>query len=57
MTPTPSSGMTNVSLSIADAPPMNVTILRFEMDVTAASLQPANSNSNQQAVSLLKEPT
>jgi Domain of unknown function (DUF5666)/Domain of unknown function (DUF4382) len=55
MTPTPSAGMTNVSLSIGDAPPMNVTILRFEMQVTAASLQPADPM--QAAVSLLKGPT
>jgi Domain of unknown function (DUF5666)/Domain of unknown function (DUF4382) len=55
MQPTTNSTMTNVSLSMGDAPPMNVTILRFEVQVTAATLQPAMSG--QQSVSLLKRPT
>jgi hypothetical protein len=51
---TPSSATSNVSLSIGDTPPMGVTILRFELQVTAASLQPASSG--QAAVSMLNKP-
>jgi hypothetical protein len=53
--PTTNSATTNVSLSIGDAPPMGVTILRFEIQVTAATLQPAASG--QQPVSMLIKPT
>lgn len=51
---TPSSNTSNVSLSIGDAPPAGVTILRFEVQVMSASLQPAMSG--QAAVSLLSQP-
>jgi len=50
----PGSATSNVSLSIVDDPPMGVTILRFELQVTAASLQPAASG--QQAISMLNKP-
>jgi hypothetical protein len=53
--PTTNSAMANVSLSIGDAPPTGVTILRFEVQVTAATLQPAMSG--QQPVSMLNKPT
>ncbi len=50
----PSSAMSNVSLSIGDAPPAGVTILRFQIEVMSASLQPASSS--QTAVSMLNQP-
>jgi len=53
-TTTPGSATSNVSLSISDAPPSGVTIVRFEIQVMSASLQPANSS--QAAVSLLSQP-
>lgn len=37
--PASNSATTNVSVSIGDAPPTGVTILRFELQVTSASLQ------------------
>jgi Domain of unknown function (DUF5666)/Domain of unknown function (DUF4382) len=48
------SSTSNVSLSIGDAPPTGVTILRFELQVMSASLQPADST--QPAVSMLTKP-
>lgn len=50
----PSSATTNVSLSISDAPPAGVTILRFQIQVMTASLQPASTS--QSAVSMLTNP-
>lgn len=50
----PSSDTANVSLSISDAPPAGVTILRFQIEVMTASLQPASSS--QSAVSMLMNP-
>ena len=52
--PTPPSATRNVSLSISDAPPSGVTILRFEIEVMSASLQP--SSSGQQAVPMFSAP-
>lgn len=52
--PTANSATTNVSVSISDAPPTGVTILRFELQVMSASLQPASSG--QSAVSMLSKP-
>lgn len=52
--PTSNSSTTNVSVSIADAPPMGVTILRFELQVMSATLQPAASG--QSPVSMLSKP-
>jgi hypothetical protein len=43
-----------VSLTIHDNPPMGVTVLSFEIEVTGASLQPSDSSS--QPVSMLSEP-
>lgn len=54
MTTTPSSATSNVSLTIGDAPPAGVTILRFQIEVMSASLQP--SSSSQTAVSMLSQP-
>ena len=51
---TPSSATSNVSLSIGDAPPAGVTILRFQIEVMSASLLPASSS--QQPVSMLSQP-
>lgn len=51
---TPSSATSNVSLTIGDAPPAGVTILRFQIEVMSASLQPASSS--QAAVSMLSQP-
>ena len=54
-----SSGMTGgsnaiqTSFSISDTPPANVTVLRFQIQLTAASLQPMGSGP---AVSLLNSP-
>lgn len=39
--PAPSSEMVPVSFSISDTPPAGVTILRFQIQLTTASLQPA----------------
>lgn len=36
------NGVTNVSLSLRDAPPAGVTVLSFEIKVTSAILQPGN---------------
>ncbi len=55
LTPPPNSATAQVSFSIGDAPPAGVTILRFELQVTAATLQPAASG--QQPVSMLLKPT
>lgn len=57
MSPPPptSANMTNVSLTIGDAPPAGVTILRFELQVTAAALQPAAAGAS--PVSMLLHPT
>ncbi|MGO9642986.1 MAG: DUF5666 domain-containing protein [Candidatus Acidiferrales bacterium] len=46
-----------ISFNISDAPPANVTILRFQIQVTSASLQPSASNSSQQPVSMLTSAT
>ena len=55
MPPAPNSNMTNVSLTIGDAPPAGVTILRFQIQVTAATLQPAAAGAA--PVSMLIQPT
>jgi hypothetical protein len=46
--------MVPVSFSISDAPPAGVTILRFQIQVTSATLQPATMG--QPAVSMLPAP-
>lgn len=51
---TNSSGPVETSFNISDTPPTGVTILRFQIQVTAASLQPTGS---QPAVSMLNSPT
>ena len=43
------------SFSISDTPPQGVAILRFQIELTAASLQP--SSNSQQPVSMLPTPT
>jgi len=54
-TQTPSgTNMTQVSLTIHDNPPMGVTVLSFEIEVTGAALQPGDSSS--QPVSMLSGP-
>ncbi len=53
---TPSAtNMAQVSLTIHDNPPMGVTVLSFEIEVTGAALQPSGSSSSQ-PVSMLSEP-
>jgi hypothetical protein len=47
--------MAQVSLTIHDNPPMGVTVLSFEIEVTGATLQPSGSSSSQ-PVSMLSEP-
>jgi hypothetical protein len=47
--------MAQVSLTIHDNPPMGVTVLSFELEVTGATLQPSGSSSSQ-PVSMLSEP-
>jgi hypothetical protein len=49
-----SSGMVPVSLAMHDAPPSGVSILSFEIHITGASLQPADSSAA--AVSLVSAP-
>ena len=51
----PGTNMAQVSLTIHDNPPMGVTVLSFEIEVTGAILQPSGSSSSQ-PVSLLSEP-
>jgi hypothetical protein len=46
--------MAQVSLTIHDSPPMGVTVLSFEIEVTGAALQP--SDSSLQPVSMISEP-
>jgi hypothetical protein len=54
-TQTPSgTNMAQVSLTIHDSPPMGVTVLSFEIEVTGATLQPSDSSSK--PVSMLSEP-
>lgn len=48
-------GMVPMSLTIRDNPPMGVTVLSFEIQITGAALQP--SDASMQAVSLLAKPT
>src|SRR2546425_7456135 len=48
------TNMAQVSLTIHDSPPMGVTVLSFEIEVTGAALQPSDSSS--QPVSMLSEP-
>src|SRR5882762_5093029 len=48
------TNMAQVSLTIHDNPPMGVTVLSFEIEVTCAALQPSDSSS--QPVSMLSEP-
>jgi hypothetical protein len=48
------ANMTQATLTIHDNPPMGVTVLSFEIEVTGAALQP--SDSSQQPVSMLNEP-
>jgi hypothetical protein len=50
----PSPQMVPVSFSIGDNPPAGVTILRFQIQVTAATLQPADLT--QPAISMLTSP-
>ena len=47
--------MVQASLTIHDNPPMGVTVLSFDIEVTGAELQPSTSSS-QQAVSMLSGP-
>jgi Domain of unknown function (DUF5666)/Domain of unknown function (DUF4382) len=54
--PGPAGQMVPTSFSISDTPPAGVVILRFQIQVTAASLQPSPSNASQQPVSLLTAP-
>src|SRR6266481_1148591 len=55
-TPTPlGTNMAQVSLTIHDNPPMGVTVLSFEIEVTGATLQPSGPSSSQ-PVSMLSEP-
>jgi len=37
------TNMAQVSLTIHDSPPMGVTVLSFEIEVTGAALQPSDS--------------
>lgn len=46
--------MVQASLTIHDSPPMGVTVLSFDINVTGAELQP--SDSTKQPVSMLSEP-
>src|SRR6266480_7756514 len=48
------TNMAQVSLTIHDSPPMGMTVLFFEIEVTGAALQPGDSSS--QPVSMLSEP-
>lgn len=48
------AGAVPVSFTMSDNPPAGVTILRFQIQVTGASLQPAETN--QPSVSLLSSP-
>ncbi|HXW57455.1 MAG TPA: DUF5666 domain-containing protein [Candidatus Cybelea sp.] len=50
----PSAQAIPASLNISDTPPAGVSILRFQIQVTSASLEP--SNSSQTAVSMLSAP-
>ena len=52
-TPT-ATNMTQATLTIHDNPPMGVTVLSFEIEVTGAALQ--SSDSSSQPVSILSEP-
>jgi len=47
------TNMTQATLTIHDNPPMGVTVLSFEIEVTGAALQP--SDSSKQPVSMLSE--
>jgi hypothetical protein len=47
------SGPAQTSFSISDTPPMGVTVLRFQIQIMAASMQPMGSGA---AVSLLNSP-
>lgn len=49
-----SPNMVQASLTIHDNPPMGVTVLSFDIDVTGAELQPSGSGT--QPVSMLSEP-
>jgi hypothetical protein len=51
--PPSGTNMAQVSLTIHDNPPMGVTVLSFEIEVTGATLQSSGSS---QPVSLLSEP-
>jgi hypothetical protein len=48
------TNMTQATLTIRDNPPMGVTVLSFEIEVTGAALQ--SSDSSKQPVSMLSEP-
>lgn len=52
--PAPSAGMTPVSLTIGDDPPAGVAIIRFQVQITSATLQPTNTADP--AVSILLSP-
>ena len=52
--PLPHTNMTQATLTVHDNPPMGVTVLSFEIEVTGAALQP--SDSSKQPVSILSEP-
>jgi len=49
------TNMTQATLTIHDNPPMGVTVLSFEIEVTGAALEPS-SDSSTQPVSILSEP-
>jgi len=48
------TNMTQATLTMHDNPPMGVTVLSFEIEVTGAALQP--NDSSKQPVSMLSEP-
>src|SRR5258708_36259547 len=50
------TNMAQVSLTIHDNPPMGVTVLSFEIEVTGATLQSSGSSSSSQPFSMLSEP-
>ena len=53
-TPLTATNMTQATLTMRDNPPMRVTVLSFEIEVTGAALQP--NDSSKQPVSMLSEP-
>jgi hypothetical protein len=51
----PSAGMSSVSLTVGDDPPTGVAVIRFQVQITSATLQPTDTS--QPAVSILASPT